>query len=74
MSRKQPNQPPPKGLRQPPGPPAPPRIKEIVVGGQVFRFNQDEIDRRIRENERNWMRAASLSAVGILKKTGKPED
>jgi hypothetical protein len=53
------NPPAPKGKR-PPGPPAPPRIKQVVVGGQLFTFNQDEIDKRLRQNERNWMRMVGL--------------
>lgn len=44
------------------------------MGGQLFTFNQDEIDKQLRQNERNWMRWASLSAVGILKKTERPKD
>ncbi len=60
MSRKQPNQRPPKGLKRPPAPPGPPRIKQVVVGGQLFTFNQDEIDKRLRQNERNWMRMVGL--------------
>ncbi len=57
--RKAPNPGPPKGKR-PAAPPGPPRIKQVVVGGQVFTFNQDEIDRQLRQNERNWMRMVGL--------------
>lgn len=68
MSRKQPNPPPPKGSR-PPAPPGPPRIKQVVVGGQVFTFNQDEIERQLRQNENKWKRM-----VGIDLSKEKPKD
>lgn len=37
-----------------------PRIKQVVVGGQVFEFNQDEIDKQLRQNEKNWKRMVGL--------------
>ena len=51
-----------------------PRIKEVVVGGQLFRFNQDEIERQLRENENKWKRTVGLSAAGLIKKKEKPGD
>ena len=30
------------------------------MGGQVFEFNQDEIDKQLRQNEKNWKRMVGL--------------